>query len=159
MKYKDITKYLSKTDLKIELTFVHVCKNIAYATDSYRAIKMNLPDDIVLDGFYTKNEWHEIAKGLDKVDYIVAHKKSKSYQPMQEQRDYTYVNLEKVFEFTANEELLGSLHLNCKQLCEFLSFCKNKTTGTISMQNIKVGERIIYYQGDNFEQVMSLSSY
>jgi len=57
---KHLLKFISPSQINLEIAHVYKKENIAVATDSYKLLEIKLDDDfasLLPNGYYTRNEW------------------------------------------------------------------------------------------------------
>lgn len=161
-----ITKYLSKSQIKPELSLVYVHEidglKYAVATDSFRLVQELIPDilqDAIQYGYYQPKAWDEIVKAYNKKipDIRTIDNTVQGQQAIQMQYStYNYPEYQRIIPTDADlTSYSPEKPLNMQYFKDFLDMITLDKYGHFNFSDIKQGKTgMLYYKTETLKVLL-----
>jgi hypothetical protein len=149
---KDITPFLSTSNIKPELAHIYVHDGIAVATDSYRLAEIKLDDfckENIPNGYYEKKKWQAMCKAYNKKTKDITafmHAIIENNAVMQEKsKDYNYPDYKQIIpQENTLTPFTNDMKFNKVFLSDFMELMQHPLHVDFSL--IKTNNKMIMYQ-------------
>jgi hypothetical protein len=155
---KDITPFLSPSQIKPELAHVYVHDGLATATDGYRLIEIKLDEfllDKIPDGFYTAKNWKAMTKAYNakRQDLMAFDTIVKENNATAEDRSsWHYPDYAQLLPTPDKlHDIEPKTSLNRDYFIDFLKAIPADQFHIVDLSQIKDTGKMLYYQNDNIK--------